>query len=71
MLVGSVFFNSTKIFVCYYYYICIFYLLSNVRKKTYDNNKDVGRKCFFQFYQNICLLLLLYMHILFIVYKVV
>jgi len=35
-------------------------------------HRNVDLKClFFQFYQNVCLLLSLYMHILFLFYKVV
>jgi len=32
---------------------------------------NVGLKCFFQFYQNVCLLLSLYIHISLIFHKVV
>jgi len=34
-------------------------------------HRNVDLKCFFQFYQNVCFLLLLYMHISFILHKVV
>jgi len=47
---------------------CIKPTQSSVIQIIYGN---VGLKCFFQFYQNVCLLLSLCMHILLIFHKVV